>query len=113
MAKNEAKNYKYIVELVVTNITDAQNNKIDVSEEEIVIKVCGIESCAQIGKSLHFSIEAKALADNQRFEINFYYKNESNLYLRRFRHYSKREPVTTSYSIQVNGITELYSRGQN
>ncbi|HEY6437543.1 MAG TPA: hypothetical protein VIY47_13205 [Ignavibacteriaceae bacterium] len=60
MAKNEAKNYKYIVELVVTNIIDAQNNKIDVSEEEIVIKVCGIESCAQIGKSLHFSIEAKA-----------------------------------------------------
>ncbi len=28
MAKNEAKNYKYTVELVVTNITDAQNNRI-------------------------------------------------------------------------------------
>jgi hypothetical protein len=44
MAKNEAKNYKYIVELVVTNITDAQNNRIDISEEEIVITICGIES---------------------------------------------------------------------
>jgi hypothetical protein len=61
MAKNEAKYYKYIVELVVTNITDAQRNRIDLSEEEIVIRICRIESSAQIGKSLHFSIEGKAL----------------------------------------------------
>jgi hypothetical protein len=49
LAINEAKNYKYIVELVVTNITDAKNNRIDVSEEEILIRICGIESSAQIG----------------------------------------------------------------
>jgi hypothetical protein len=67
---------------VVTNITDAKNNRIDVSEEEILIRICGIESSAQIGKSLHFSIKAKALADNWLFEINFNYKNESDLYLR-------------------------------
>ncbi|HEY6436713.1 MAG TPA: hypothetical protein VIY47_08985, partial [Ignavibacteriaceae bacterium] len=111
MAKNEAKNYKYIVELVVTNITDAQNNTIDISEEEIVFTICGIESCAQIGKSLHFSIEAKALADNQCFEINFYYKNESNLHLTNFKRFSARDPEmgrSTAYSIQVNGITQLY-----
>jgi hypothetical protein len=108
MAKNEAKNYKYIVELVVTNITDAQNNRIDILEEEILITICGIESCAQIGKSLHFLIEAKALADNWLFEINFNYKNESNLFLRHFRSFSVIKPVTNVYSIQVNGITELY-----
>jgi hypothetical protein len=73
-----------------------------------VITICGIESCAQIGKSLRFSIEAKALADNWFFEINFNYKNESKLYLRHFRHFSVRKPVTDVYSIQVNGITQLY-----
>jgi hypothetical protein len=92
MAKNEAKNYKYIVELVVTNITDAQNDRIDISEEEIVIRICEIESYAQIGKSLHFLIEAKALADNRLFEINFNYKNESNLHLTYFRRFSARDP---------------------
>jgi hypothetical protein len=111
MARNEAKNYKYIVELVVTNITDAQNNRIDISEEEILIRICGIESFAQIGQSLHFSIEAKALADNWLFEINFNYKNESNLHLTHFRRFSARDPQMvrpTVYSIRVNGITELY-----
>jgi hypothetical protein len=96
---------------VVTNITDAQNNTIDISEEETVIRICGIESCAQIGKSLHFSIEAKALADNWLFEIDFNYKNESNLHLTHFRRFSARDPQMgrpTMYSIAVNGITQLY-----
>jgi hypothetical protein len=81
------------------NITDAQKNRINISEEEIVIGICGIETTTQIGKSLHFLIEAKALADNQRFEINFNYKNESKFCLKHFRSFSDSTEHLIMYSI--------------